>query len=83
MTTTAADDFPGLSQSTQRHRCGNLRGSPFPDWKRIMDPTLTKAPCQSVSPRSVVSEHIGVKPGYYGGKPNILGHRFKVEHVVV
>jgi uncharacterized protein (DUF433 family) len=31
--------------------------------------------------RPVVSEHIGVRPGYCGGKPHILGHRIKVEHV--
>lgn len=48
-----------------------------------MDPILTKAPSPSADSRSVISEHIGVKPGYCGGKPHILGHRIKVEHVVV
>jgi uncharacterized protein (DUF433 family) len=31
--------------------------------------------------RPVVTEHIGVRAGYCGGKPHILGHRIKVEHV--
>jgi uncharacterized protein (DUF433 family) len=31
----------------------------------------------------VVSEYIGVRPGYCGGRPHILGHRIKVKHVVV
>jgi uncharacterized protein (DUF433 family) len=30
----------------------------------------------------VVAEHIGVQPGYCGGKPHILGHRIKVKHIV-
>ena len=29
----------------------------------------------------VVSEYIGVRPGFCGGKPHILGHRIKVKHV--
>jgi uncharacterized protein (DUF433 family) len=32
---------------------------------------------------AVVYEHIGIKPGFCGGKPHILGHRIKVQHVVV
>jgi uncharacterized protein (DUF433 family) len=48
-----------------------------------MDPTLTKTPSPSADARPVISEHIGVKPGYCGGKPHILGHRIKVEHIVV
>lgn len=31
----------------------------------------------------VVIEHIGVRAGYCGGKPHILGHRIKVEHVAI
>jgi uncharacterized protein (DUF433 family) len=31
----------------------------------------------------VISEYIGVKPGYCGGKPHILGHRIKVQHIAV
>jgi uncharacterized protein (DUF433 family) len=31
----------------------------------------------------VIQEHIGVKPGHCGGKPHILGHRVKVQHVAV
>ncbi len=26
----------------------------------------------------VNSEHIGIRPGYCGGEPHILGHRIKV-----
>ena len=29
----------------------------------------------------VVAELIGVRPGYCGGEPHILGHRIKVRHV--
>ncbi len=28
-------------------------------------------------------EYIGVRPGYCGGYPHILGHRIKVKHVAV
>jgi uncharacterized protein (DUF433 family) len=31
----------------------------------------------------VISEYIGVRPGYGGGEPHILGHRIKVRHVAV
>jgi uncharacterized protein (DUF433 family) len=31
----------------------------------------------------VIREYIGIKPGYCGGKPHILGHRIKVKHVAV
>lgn len=31
----------------------------------------------------VVTESIGVRPGYCGGEPHILGHRIKVRHVAV
>jgi uncharacterized protein (DUF433 family) len=31
----------------------------------------------------VVTEYIGVRPGYCGGEPHILGHRIKVRHVAV
>jgi uncharacterized protein (DUF433 family) len=31
----------------------------------------------------VISEYIGVRPGYCGGEPHILGHRIKVRHVAV
>lgn len=35
------------------------------------------------APLPTISEHIGVRPGYCGGKPHILGHRIKVEHVAI
>jgi uncharacterized protein (DUF433 family) len=31
----------------------------------------------------VVGEYIGVRPGHCGGKPHVLGHRVKVQHVAV
>jgi uncharacterized protein (DUF433 family) len=31
----------------------------------------------------VIREHIGIRPGFCGGKPHILGHRIKVKHVAV
>jgi uncharacterized protein (DUF433 family) len=31
----------------------------------------------------VIREYIGIKPGYCGGKPHILGHRIKVEQIAV
>jgi uncharacterized protein (DUF433 family) len=31
----------------------------------------------------VIGEYIGVKPGFCGGKPHILGHRIKVQHIAV
>ena len=48
--------------------------------------TSTEVPSPPSEPaevRPVVSEHIGVRPGYCGGKPHILGHRIKVKHVAV
>jgi uncharacterized protein (DUF433 family) len=31
----------------------------------------------------VIREYIGIKTGYCGGKPHILGHRIKVKHIAV
>jgi uncharacterized protein (DUF433 family) len=31
----------------------------------------------------VISESIGIRPGYCGGEPHILGHRITVKHVAV
>jgi uncharacterized protein (DUF433 family) len=39
---------------------------------------------ETASPETVVpilGEYIAVKPGYCGGKPHILGHRIKVQHI--
>jgi len=41
----------------------------------------TNAPSEPAGVRPVVTEHIGVRPGYCGGKPHILGHRINVEDV--
>jgi uncharacterized protein (DUF433 family) len=53
-----------------------------------MEPTTTQPypPLPESEPaegRAVVSEHIGIRPGYCGGKPHILGHRIKVEDVAI
>jgi uncharacterized protein (DUF433 family) len=31
----------------------------------------------------VIGEYIGVKPGFCGDKPHVIGHRIKVQHIVV
>jgi uncharacterized protein (DUF433 family) len=31
----------------------------------------------------VIGEHIAIKPGFCGGKPHLVGHRVKVQHVAV
>jgi uncharacterized protein (DUF433 family)/mRNA-degrading endonuclease toxin of MazEF toxin-antitoxin module len=31
----------------------------------------------------VVAEYIAVKPGFCGGKPHVIGHRIKVQHIAV
>jgi uncharacterized protein (DUF433 family) len=46
-----------------------------------MDPILTQS--EAADARPVITEHIGLRPGYCGGKPHILGHRIKVQHIVV
>lgn len=46
----------------------------------IHPPTSTTDPEGAIP---VIREYIGVRPGYCGGKPHILGHRVKVEHIAV
>jgi len=31
----------------------------------------------------VIGEFIAVKPGFCGGKPHVIGHRIKVQHIAV
>jgi uncharacterized protein (DUF433 family) len=31
----------------------------------------------------VIGEYIAVKPGFCGGKPHVIGHRIKVQHIAV
>lgn len=41
---------------------------------------------ETVSPETVIpviGEYIAVKPGFCGGKPYIIGHRIKVQHIAV
>jgi uncharacterized protein (DUF433 family) len=50
-----------------------------------MEPTTTPTPSRTTGTETfpVIAEHIGVRPGYCGGKPHILGHRIKVKHVAI
>jgi uncharacterized protein (DUF433 family) len=43
--------------------------------------TSETAPTETVVP--VIGEYIAVKPGYCGGKPHIIGHRIKVQHIAI
>ena len=45
--------------------------------------SVQNAPEPAATPLPTVSEYIGIRPGYCGGKPHILGHRIKVKHVAV
>jgi uncharacterized protein (DUF433 family) len=36
---------------------------------------------QTVLP--IIGEYIAVKPGFCGGKPHIIGHRIKVQHIAI
>jgi len=52
----------------------------------FMDATSASTSGTSPDPARVfpvVSEYIGVRAGYCGGKPHILGHRVKVKHVAL
>jgi uncharacterized protein (DUF433 family) len=50
-----------------------------------MEPKSTETAIGSgkFAPLPVIAEKIGVRPGYCGGEPHILGHRVKVRHVAV
>jgi uncharacterized protein (DUF433 family) len=50
-----------------------------------MEPSSTQIPSLSPEPGvlPVIAEHIGIRPGYCGGEPHILGHRIKVKHVAL
>ncbi len=50
-----------------------------------MEPAATQTPASHdiAATFPVVTEYIGVRPGYCGGEPHILGHRIKVRHVAV
>jgi uncharacterized protein (DUF433 family) len=50
-----------------------------------MEPTTTdqSSPPGDTCVIPVISEYIGIRPGYCGGEPHILGHRIKVRHVAV
>jgi len=51
-----------------------------------METTSTQTPTAPAEPAGtipVIREYIGIRPGYCGGKPHILGHRIKVKHIAV
>jgi uncharacterized protein (DUF433 family) len=51
-----------------------------------MEATTPSAPLRANDEPStfpVITEYIGVRPGYCGGRPHILGHRIKVKHIAV
>jgi uncharacterized protein (DUF433 family) len=50
-----------------------------------MEPPATQTSESHDQPSAipVVTEYIGVRPGYCGGHPHILGHRIKVKHVAI
>ena len=43
--------------------------------------TPETVPAETVVP--IIGEYIAVKPGFCGGKPHVLGHRIKVQHIAV
>src|SRR5207302_2425223 len=54
-------------------------------YHRGMEPTTATTPTlpSETTALPVISEYIGIKPGYCGGQPHILGHRIKVKHVAI
>src|SRR5438067_1630285 len=46
-------------------------------------PTTTPSAAPSETTLPVVGEYIAVKPGFCGGKPHVIGHRIKVQHIAV
>jgi uncharacterized protein (DUF433 family) len=48
-----------------------------------MEPTATQTAPTEASAVPVIAEYIGIRPGFCGGEPHILGHRIKVRHVAV
>ena len=45
--------------------------------------TATSETVPSDTAIPVIGEYIAVKPGFCGGKPHVLGHRIKVQHIAV
>jgi uncharacterized protein (DUF433 family) len=45
--------------------------------------TLTTAPNAAASIIPVIGEYIAIKPGYCGGKPHVVEHRIKVQHIAI
>src|SRR5947207_15299704 len=47
------------------------------------NPTITTVSSSEPATLPVIGEYIAIKPGFCGGKPHILGHRIKVQHIAV
>jgi uncharacterized protein (DUF433 family) len=48
--------------------------------------TIDATTTEAASPPTlvpVITEYIAINPGHCGGKPHIVGHRIKVQHIVV
>jgi uncharacterized protein (DUF433 family) len=54
-----------------------------PTASQTQPPIPEAKPDAAASSLPVISEHIGIQPGYCGGKAHILGHRIKVKHVAL
>src|SRR5467141_3973866 len=52
-------------------------------YERMTTSTTTSLSSFPENAVPVIGEYIGVKPGFCGGKPHILGHRVKVQHIAV
>src|SRR5258708_4912927 len=64
---------------------GALRAVVISRYHEGMEPTSTQAARAESETATVpvIAEHIGIRPGFCGGEPHILGHRIKVRHVAV
>jgi uncharacterized protein (DUF433 family) len=46
-------------------------------------PATSSAATLAIAAVPVIGEYIGVQSGHCGGKPHVLGHRIKVQHVAI
>lgn len=45
--------------------------------------TTTPETAHAATVIPIIAEYIAVKPGFCGGKPHIIGHRIKVQHIAI
>ena len=45
--------------------------------------TTPTIPTDAETVLPILGEYLSIRPGYCGGKPHIVGHRIKVQHVAV